>query len=936
MADHTLGTIRGTIEIDYDGAGIVKAIKDTDQLKKSGDKLGSASSKVLSSLGSFAKGAAILGAGLSTVNSAAGLVVGTLSILGPLAGATFAAAPAVIGGYVAIMGVARIATAGVGDALSAAAGDAKEFQEATKNLSPEARKFATAWRESLPVLQGVQDAMQDAFFKGTAGQVGGVVKAVASLKPEATAVSTSLGDIAQNIVKTGTSGKSIGFLRQILAGVNDFLQRIKGSLGPVVQGFLGIAAQGAAFGDVLGGKVNGALARLSSWLSSIDVAEIFAEAGPIIRSLGSFFSDLGVIVKEVFGIFTGDGQNAAGILAELASQLAAFLQSAQGQEALQALQVAMSTIGGAAGQVFLTLLQALGPVIVALAPGAGQLATQIAGVLVPAIQALNPLLVSLAQFLSDNMSWLGPLAGVVGAVAAAYRGYLAAAAAVTAVKAAMNGALAVNTAAWLRNTAAMVASRAAGLAVAAIMAGQMVASWVASTAAIVANRIAMVASTVAMGIARAATIAWTVASYALGVALRFMTGPIGIIITIVAALAAGIIYLWNNNEAFRNAVIAIWNGIKAAISAVGQWITGTLWPGIVAAWNGIVSGARSLWNSIVQIWNGIRETISTAIQAAKAILSAVWSAIVNEIRSKLNTAKAVVKAGFAIVRSVISTVMNGIRAVVRTVWAGIVTVVRTAINTVKSVIRGIQVVITVIRNAFNKARDAVRTALTSAVSLVRGLPGRVTSALGNLGSLLREKGRSLVSGFISGIRSMIGKVGDAARSVVSAVTDFLPGSPAKKGPLSGKGYALYRAQRMVDDLAKGIATKRAEPAKAIESVADSIARSIGNGDGRMGNFPRPGQPAATPGFIDRIFDRLNPVSPNRPSGGGVGGGAGTHTVQVNIGQKKFATFTLDVLEDNPVAVAKAANEGNRKSGWSGGGRLAAKPVPQKIKIPRKL
>lgn len=921
--NHTLGTIRGTIEIDYDGAGIVRAVRDTEKTKKSFGDLDGASSKVLKGFTSFAGGAVKVASAVSLVTNAVSVVSGVLAAVGPLAAAGFAAAPGVILGYVSVLGVMKIALAGVGDALKAAGEDSKKFDEAIKGLSPEAQKFAKAYRSALPALTAVKTAIQDAFFKNTAGQVGGVVKAVASLKPQATAVAGSLSAVVQNIVKTATSAKNISRLQAVLRGVNAFLQQIKGSIGPVVSGFLNLAAQAGAFGGALGGKVNNGLSALANWLSSIDLKSLFANAMPILQAFGSLFSTVGSIISSVFQGFTVDGASAVGILGELAKQLAAFLQSAQGQAALQALGQAMAAISGAAGQVFLTLLQALAPAIVTLAPAAGALAGQIAGVLVPAINALNPVLQALAGFIADNIGWLGPLAGAIVAAAAGYKVYAAGATAVSAVQDALNSKLALNTAAWVRNmaaavaakvqyvalqaavgarmvaawvanTAAMVANRAAQLASNIASGVQAVAAWAAQTAAIVANRIAMLAGQAAMLLVRAATIAWTAVQWALNAALS--ANPIALVVIAIAALVAGIIYAWKNSETFRAVVLAVWAAIKTAIAAVVNWITGTVWPSLQRAWQQISAGAQALWGFIKSAWNGIKNAISTAINAAASILRSVWNAIVSFVKAYINAYKTVITAGFNAAKAVINAVMNAAKNVVSSIWKAIVSVVRGAVNSVKSVINGISAIVNTVRNAFNRAKSAAQSVLNSLVGVVRGIPGRVSSALGNLGGLLYAKGKALIQGFINGIKAMAGKVSSAAHSIVSSVTKFLPGSPAKTGPLSGKGYVKLRAQRFMTDFAKGLENGRKEPIAALYGTVNPIARAVVPAPSRTNSsgwktVQQPGLAASG----DRVY-------------------------RIAIGDKRFVELVADAVTGIPKTINKAASEGARRSAWAGNGR----------------
>ena len=50
--------------------------------------------------------------------------------------------------------------------------------------------------------------------------------------------------------------------------------------------------------------------------------------------------------------------------------------------------------------------------------------------------------------------------------------------------------------------------------------------------------------------------------------------PILLIVSLIAALVSGIIYLWNTNEGFRNALTSIWEGIKNIVSTVVDAIVG--------------------------------------------------------------------------------------------------------------------------------------------------------------------------------------------------------------------------------------------------------------------------------------------------------------------------------------------------------------------------
>lgn len=91
-----------------------------------------------------------------------------------------------------------------------------------------------------------------------------------------------------------------------------------------------------------------------------------------------------------------------------------------------------------------------------------------------------------------------------------------------------------------------------------------------------------------------ATTAWTAVQWLLNAALN--ANPIGIVTILISALVAAIIYLWNTNEGFRDALISAWNAIKSVAETV---------------FNGIKSAVETVIGAI----GGIINTIGNALES---------------------------------------------------------------------------------------------------------------------------------------------------------------------------------------------------------------------------------------------------------------------------------------------------------------------------------
>jgi len=160
---------------------------------------------------------------------------------------------------------------------------------------------------------------------------------------------------------------------------------------------------------------------------------------------------------------------------------------------------------------------------------------------------------------------------------------------------------------------------------------------------------------------------------------------------------------------------------------------------------------------------------------------------------------------------------------------------------------------------WNRIKAGAVAAWNGIVAFIKAIPGRITSALGNLGHLLYQAGRNVISGLIDGIKSMLGAVGSAIGGVASTIRNFLPFSPAKQGPLSGSGNPFRAGQKIGEMVGEGLQAGR-----------DQVGAS-------MGTMLRP---AARPAGV---------------RGGGPSGGGGTMVLEIRSGGSRLDDLLVELL-----------------------------------------
>lgn len=409
---------------------------------------------------------------------------------------------------------------------------------------------------ALDAVKGLKQGITDSLTTGLGPAFSTFGSLVDGMKPKITGLAGLFGGIGNDLTNALAGPVAKKGFDDMLAGSTTFFSAFKGNSGlaGLITGLVSFAGTAAKTFAGVGKTIDSVLGGIGTWLKNITPGQMTLA----FDALKNVFTSIGNVVGPIFTTLKDLGGISAPALAP-------------GFKAI--------------GDAIKDSIPGLTSMARELMPALGQALKNMAPILPGIVDHFSPwatVIAVIAPVLGTLVSHLGPLAPLILGVAVAAKG--------------------IGAAMLVWNVAMTAVSIAQGI---------MVAATGADTAALGTNAIALAAHRVALLAGSAASGVMTAAQWLFNAALD--ANPIGLVVLAIAGLVAGLVIAYKNSETFRNIVNAAWTGIKDVVSAVWDWISVTLWPGIKAVFEGIGTAAMALWNDAIKpAWEGIKTAFSTA------------------------------------------------------------------------------------------------------------------------------------------------------------------------------------------------------------------------------------------------------------------------------------------------------------------------------------
>ncbi|MCL4190575.1 MAG: phage tail tape measure protein [Thermoguttaceae bacterium] len=289
--------------------------------------------------------------------------------------------------------------------------------------------------------------------------------------------------------------------------------------------------------------------------------------------------------------------------------------------------------------------------------------------------------------------------------------------------------------------------------------------------------------------------------------LSLFLNPVGLVILGVVALGAGIYLHYKKSETFRNIVARVGAALKTtfmpALISVAYgvgYLVGTL----TRAWQMVSQYTAEVWPLVSTYLVGFGKIVYAylipAIAFLKGYLVMAWDVI-----------KTVTVASWEFVKLTIATVFNMIKNIVFIGWFVISGIFKAGMQ--------------ILTGDWAGAWETIKQMFVNVWEGIKGYFGAVLGWFSGLGTIFYDAGVGLMTAFKDGIMATWESLKGGVTKVLGWIRDLLPGSDARRGPLSdltASGKAFFPT------FTKGIVQESDAPMRGVETALKDVTLAPGS------------------------------------------------------------------------------------------------------------
>ena len=268
-----------------------------------------------------------------------------------------------------------------------------------------------------------------------------------------------------------------------------------------------------------------------------------------------------------------------------------------------------------------------------------------------------------------------------------------------------------------------------------------------------------------------ATIVTTLTAALQGLWAVLAANPIGAVVALVAGLAAGFIYLWNNSEEFRNFWINLWDTIKNAvepvIKGISEWFS-KAWEKVKEIWEPVGKFFEELFNDISETVTPMIDSVGNAFKEAWEFIKTIWKPFEPFFKGLWEN----LKLWFGTVVEIIALPFKNAWEIIKLAWGVAVSFFKTIWGNIKVLFRA---AVKILAAPFKLAWETAKATWSVAASFFKSIWDTIAGIFKVVRSVLTGNFKDAwegIKGIVSTWVEFFKNVWENIKKVFSAVKEF--------------------------------------------------------------------------------------------------------------------------------------------------------------------